>query len=253
MEKLGVLLLLPILISCAHGPADCIHFNVTVVADDNTPPFPLHNSVEYASSIVNSQYIVTFTNYYTTDARDGFISAALRPFCNWTILPRSNPSSQYPSDFSIVQLASASPQVLKALSQHPTIKRVTPQKMLTRLLTSGGGKGCGVVWCVVGVVCGGGEGSWQFPLMGWLYYECPDGDLSCQFGERCDWQSQWNSRYTPHMLFATNIDLNSFYRSQLSKSSLADSVRTGVSVAECTMFLFGNFSLAVIGTLAGAS
>lgn len=140
MNVFGALLLWPILVSCAHGPTDCTQFNVTVVADVSSSPSLPHHSVEYTSSVVESEYIVTFTSYYTTDARDGFISAVLRPFRNWSIVERWNPSTEYPSDFSIVQLSGTNSEALKALSQHPVIKRVTPQKMLTRILTSGGGK-----------------------------------------------------------------------------------------------------------------
>lgn len=138
MKLLRVLLLVPVLVICAHGPTDCSQqlVNVTVVAGD----MPSSRTVpQYSTSIVNSQYIVTFVGYYTTDARDGFISAALRPFNNWTILPRSNPSAHYPSDFSVLQLTSTEQEALQALTQHPAIKQVTPQKMLTRMLRSGEG------------------------------------------------------------------------------------------------------------------
>ena len=85
------------------------------------------------------EYIVTFNSYYTTGARDGFISATLRPFHNWALIPRSNPVQQFPSDFSLVQLGGTSVTVaLQALSQHPYVKRVTPQKRLTRILTFSG-------------------------------------------------------------------------------------------------------------------
>ena len=149
MSVLRVLLFLPaVLVCCAYGPTDCPHFNVTVVADDvggalMHQQLGPHASLEYSSSIVDSQYIVTFTSYYTTEARDGFISAALRPFHNWTILPRSNPSAEYPSDFSLIQLGTVGrAEALTVLTQHPAIKQVTPEKMLTRILTSGGGKWC---------------------------------------------------------------------------------------------------------------
>ena len=85
------------------------------------------------------EYIVTFNSYYTTEARDGFISATLRPFSNWALIPRSNPVQQFPSDFSLVQLGGTSvTEALHALSQHPYVKRVTPQKRLTRMLTFSG-------------------------------------------------------------------------------------------------------------------
>ena len=132
-------LLLPALAICAQGPTDCCSqqlLNVTVAADIPSP----HTEPQYSTSIVSSEYIVKFVSYYTTDARDGFISAALRPYLNWTILPRSNPSAAYPSDFSVLRLTSAEKEALCALTQHPAIKQVTPQKMLTRMLSSGEGE-----------------------------------------------------------------------------------------------------------------
>jgi len=146
MNAVGVLLLVPALLAYAQGPPDCSHFNVTVVADESVdlswPESPSSGSIlEYSTSIVDSEYIVTFTSYYTTEARDGFISAALRPFKNWTVLPRTNPLAEYPSDFSVLLLGGISGrgQALNALSQHPAVKQVTPQKMLTRILSSGEG------------------------------------------------------------------------------------------------------------------
>lgn len=149
MNVCGVLFFLPVLVACAHGPTDCSHFNVTVVADESAsipPPGP-HVTLEYSSAVVDSQYIVTFTSYYTTEARDGFISAALRPFQDWSILPRANPSADYPSDFTLLKLTSSQQEALRVLTQHPAVKQVTPEKMLTRILSSGGGK-CHSVWSI---------------------------------------------------------------------------------------------------------
>ena len=141
MNSLRVLLLLPVLLlTYAHGPTGYYApLNVTVVAGSNFD-LPPRSELAYTSSLVDSEYIVVFISYYTTEARDGFISAALRPFTNWVILPRSNPSSHYPSDFTLVQVSSPEGHALNALSQHPAVKRVTPQKKLTRILTSGGGE-----------------------------------------------------------------------------------------------------------------
>lgn len=85
------------------------------------------------------EFIVTFTSYYTAEARDGFVSAALQPFSSWSIVPRPNPGQQYPSDFSLVRLWGEDPSgALEALRQHRLIRRVTPQRKLTRLLTFAG-------------------------------------------------------------------------------------------------------------------
>ena len=84
-----------------------------------------------------TEYIVTFTSYYTAEARDGYLSAALHSFNDWIIVPRSNPSQDYPSDFSLLRLLEGPPHsetILEALRRHPLIKRITPQRRLTRVL-----------------------------------------------------------------------------------------------------------------------
>ena len=85
------------------------------------------------------EFIVTFISYYTTEARDGFVSAALQPFSSWAIVPRPNPGQQYPSDFSLVRLWGTDHSgALEALRQHRLVRRVTPQRKLTRMLTFAG-------------------------------------------------------------------------------------------------------------------
>ena len=50
------------------------------------------------------EYIVAFTGYYSNEAREGFITAALQGIEGWAILARNNPGQQYPSDFSLVKV-----------------------------------------------------------------------------------------------------------------------------------------------------
>ena len=47
---------------------------------------------------------MTFTGYYSSEAREGFIAAALKGIPGWTVLVRNNPGWQYPSDFSLVKV-----------------------------------------------------------------------------------------------------------------------------------------------------
>ena len=47
---------------------------------------------------------MTFTGYYSSEAREGFIAAALQGIQGWTVLVRNNPGQQYPSDFSLVKV-----------------------------------------------------------------------------------------------------------------------------------------------------
>ena len=160
-------LLLPVLVTYASGPSGCCSLNVTVVAG-HAKAFPVSSSsssdsgdsdgVEYSISIVESEYIVMFVSYYTAEARAGFLSAALRPYQHWTILPRLNAAADFPSDFSVVQLGGGNGggeggeqrgggivetegAALRSLIQHPAVKQVTPQKKLTNVLTSGNSHG----------------------------------------------------------------------------------------------------------------
>ncbi|CAI8015561.1 Membrane-bound transcription factor site-1 protease [Geodia barretti] len=77
-----------------------------------------------------------FTSYYTTEARDGYLAASLQPYLGWSVVPRSNPGQEYPSDFSLLRLSGGGSQdkILEALQRHPLVKRVTPQRRLTRTL-----------------------------------------------------------------------------------------------------------------------
>ena len=80
---------------------------------------------------------MTFASYYTTEARDGYLSATLQSYRGWSVIPRSNPGQDYPSDFTLLRLLEGShhsEEILEALQRHPLIKRVTPQRRLTRML-----------------------------------------------------------------------------------------------------------------------
>lgn len=50
---------------------------------------------------------MVFNGYYSTSARDGFVVAALGSSSvdSWKIIPRHNPASDYPSDFSLVKVS----------------------------------------------------------------------------------------------------------------------------------------------------
>lgn len=93
--------------------------------------------VEYASKVVENEYIVTFDGYYKTQARASYINAALNNsgISKWKILSRENPASDYPSDFDVVILRDTDKFAgLEALKEHPSVKRVTSQRMVLRTL-----------------------------------------------------------------------------------------------------------------------
>ncbi|XP_063510211.1 membrane-bound transcription factor site-1 protease isoform X2 [Pongo pygmaeus] len=92
--------------------------------------------VEFSSTVVEYEYIVAFNGYFTAKARNSFISSALKSseVDNWRIIPRNNPSSDYPSDFEVIQIKEKQKVGLLTLEDHPNIKRVTPQRKVFRSL-----------------------------------------------------------------------------------------------------------------------
>lgn len=93
--------------------------------------------VDYSSKIVENEYIVMFNGYYKNQARAGYINTALNGtgVKKWSIVARENPASDYPSDFDVVILEDTNKlEGLNALNDHPAIKRVTAQRMVSRTL-----------------------------------------------------------------------------------------------------------------------
>jgi len=84
-----------------------------------------------------TEFIVTFHHLYKSDVRKRFISSALSTCSNviksWLVVARSNTASIYPSDFDVLQLSTSNlDSVINALKNHPNIKNVTPQRIITR-------------------------------------------------------------------------------------------------------------------------
>ncbi|XP_030588228.1 membrane-bound transcription factor site-1 protease isoform X2 [Archocentrus centrarchus] len=94
--------------------------------------------LEFSTKVVEHEYIVGFTGYFSAKARSLYISSALRSAgdgtLEWHIVPRENPASDFPSDFELVHIRQASPSSLLTLEDHPYIKRVTPQRKVFRSL-----------------------------------------------------------------------------------------------------------------------
>lgn len=112
-----------------EGPVN----NCTFGANSAGPGDHLH--VAFSTSVVDSEYIVSFNGYYKSSARRRFITAALRESgLTWSVLPRLNPAHNYPSDFDVVQLHGKLTDGVGALEEHPLIKRVTPHRRVVRSL-----------------------------------------------------------------------------------------------------------------------
>ncbi|KAL1517236.1 hypothetical protein ABEB36_001026 [Hypothenemus hampei] len=93
--------------------------------------------VDYSSKIVENEYIVMFNGYYKDQARANYIQTALNAtnVKKWMIVERENPASDFPSDFDVIVLEDTKTfEGLNALNDHPAIKRVTAQRMVSRTL-----------------------------------------------------------------------------------------------------------------------
>lgn len=92
--------------------------------------------IEYTTRLIKHEYIVMFNGYYKNPARENYINTALRSsgIQNWTIVARNNPASDYPSDFDVVILEDNNKHGLNALKEHPAVKTVTSQRMVSRTL-----------------------------------------------------------------------------------------------------------------------
>lgn len=93
--------------------------------------------VEYETTVVQNEYIVRFDKYLSPMLREQVIREALNEsqVVNWRILQRQNPASQYPSDFDVLTLDERAPNTnVERLRSWPSIKSVTPQRMVHRTL-----------------------------------------------------------------------------------------------------------------------
>ncbi|KXJ78974.1 hypothetical protein RP20_CCG002845 [Aedes albopictus] len=95
--------------------------------------------VEFATNVVQNEYIVQFDGYYKRAVREKHIQSALNgsKVKNWRIQPRLNPISDYPSDFDVITLEEDSKSQsdgIDLLRSHPSIKSISPQRMVHRTL-----------------------------------------------------------------------------------------------------------------------
>lgn len=92
--------------------------------------------IEYSSKPIENEYIVTFNGYYKDTARLNFIGASLNcsGILKWKVLSRDNPAKKYPSDFDVLVIEDGVKFGVGALMRHPSIKRVTAQRLVQRTL-----------------------------------------------------------------------------------------------------------------------
>lgn len=92
--------------------------------------------IEFSSSVVEHEYIVSFSGYYKKETRKRYLQAALQGsgVNSWRILSRDNPAFDYPSDFDLVKINGQEQLGIESLRNHPLIKTITPHRRVTRSL-----------------------------------------------------------------------------------------------------------------------
>lgn len=93
-------------------------------------------SYDYASSIVQNEFIVSFNGYYDEKQRHTYVENALKNFKNgsWREVRRTNLASDFPSDFTVLQIPFDPAQKIQALKKDKFIRSVTHQRKVTRQL-----------------------------------------------------------------------------------------------------------------------
>ncbi|XP_052827595.1 membrane-bound transcription factor site-1 protease [Octopus bimaculoides] len=133
LRKLILFLLCLCLVQSEENFADILQQNQCNISTSSDHH---HVQVDFSTSTLENEYIVSFNGYYKFMARKRFIDAALYDsgVISWKILPRDNPAHEYPSDFDVVKINDKNKNGVDALLNHPVVKRVTPHKMVTRSL-----------------------------------------------------------------------------------------------------------------------
>uniref|UniRef100_A0A8W8JSW4 Membrane-bound transcription factor site-1 protease n=1 Tax=Magallana gigas TaxID=29159 RepID=A0A8W8JSW4_MAGGI len=135
LERRSVMLLtLLILFLC--GMCHATHSNTVYLETGCNSSKVQKVQIDYSSTVIDHEYIVSFNGYYKPQARKRFLTAALHDsgVLSWKIIPRDNLAYDYPSDFDVVKLNDGSHAGIEALESHPIIKRITPHKKLSRSL-----------------------------------------------------------------------------------------------------------------------
>uniref|UniRef100_A0A182JD67 Membrane-bound transcription factor site-1 protease n=1 Tax=Anopheles atroparvus TaxID=41427 RepID=A0A182JD67_ANOAO len=126
-----------------EGPKPCCDTNGTEATGGKSHPTAGNRShrvvIEFSTNIVQNEYIVQFNGYYKQRERENFIQTALNgsKVQKWRILPRNNPARDFPSDFDVLALeepAEFADDGLVLLRSHPSIKSISPQRMVHRAL-----------------------------------------------------------------------------------------------------------------------
>jgi len=108
------------------------------IVEDALPPTPsvATSAYDYQASIVQNEFIVSLKGYHDKARRHNIMIDALKRFKkgSWREMERSNPASDFPSDFTVLQIHNDTDEKLNALKKHPDVRMVAHQRRVTRVL-----------------------------------------------------------------------------------------------------------------------
>mmetsp|Transcript_42834 Transcript_42834/g.71281 ORF Transcript_42834/g.71281 Transcript_42834/m.71281 type:complete len:1139 (+) Transcript_42834:55-3471(+) len=87
-----------------------------------------------------AEYIVGLKSYAHAAEHEAALRQHIDQSYDWSVLPRHNPASQFPTDFLLIKVPSlsakghGSSEILEAFRKAPNVKYVTPQRRLTNTL-----------------------------------------------------------------------------------------------------------------------
>lgn len=82
------------------------------VSDDPCQNGTTHRvEVKFTTQVVQNEYIVSFDGYLKSNVRKNILRSALNNsnVQNWRVIPRSNPASDFPSDFDVIHVEEIEP------------------------------------------------------------------------------------------------------------------------------------------------
>ena len=131
MIKWAFLILILLCILCGHVSNHSIVEDALPLTQTSAP-----NTFDYQASIVQNEFIVSFKGYHVREKSSAIIVDALKQFGPnaWKEVERTNPASDFPSDFVVLQINNKTDAKVKALNDHLEIRTVAHQRKVTRVL-----------------------------------------------------------------------------------------------------------------------
>ncbi|KAL6064719.1 Membrane-bound transcription factor site-1 protease [Balamuthia mandrillaris] len=116
----------------------CFDTSSTVAKTPSSSPSTSSSSSSFAfhATTVEDEFIVQFRSYGYQKDLEPLLRAILPSSLGWTLVPRHNPASTFPTDFALIKVSgkNATREVLGPLQRSNQVKRVIPQRKFINAL-----------------------------------------------------------------------------------------------------------------------